>query len=87
MAGEIGHLLKEGRESRKLIDQLRARAEGLGEKLGVTQEADQSFLTILDQRHVDSADPKAKLEKIAEQYKEMETRLAALDQDDPVIGD
>ncbi|MEZ5930458.1 MAG: tetratricopeptide repeat protein [Alphaproteobacteria bacterium] len=87
MATEIGHLLKEDRESGEEIDDLRAEAEALGGRLGVTEEAVQSFLDILDERHVDSGDLKDKLEEIAGQYKEMEARLTALDQDDPVIGE
>ena len=87
MAAEIGLLLKEDRESGEEVESLRAEAKAVGKKLGVTEEAVQSFLDILDQRHVDSADLKGKLEEIAAQYQEMEERLAALNRDDPVIKD
>lgn len=85
MAAEIGRLLKEDRESEREIETLRAEAKAVGKTLGVTEDAVRSFLDILDQRHVDSGDLKAKLEEIAAQYKEMQERLALLDQDDPVI--
>ena len=85
MAAEIGRLLKEDKKSDEEIDELRAEAETLGEKLGVTEEAVQSFLTILDQKHVAPTELQEKLREIAHQYQEMQVRLEALDQDDPVI--
>ena len=86
IAAEIADLLVEDHESRMQIEKLRAEAKGLGERLGVTEEVAQSFLTILGRRHVKRADLREKLNEITRQYVRTTTQFSVLDSDDPIIG-
>ncbi|MGI9417153.1 MAG: toll/interleukin-1 receptor domain-containing protein [Geminicoccaceae bacterium] len=86
IAAEIVDLLEEDHESRMQIEKLRAETKGLGERLGVTEEAAQSFLTILGRRHVKRADLREKLNEITKHYVRTKTQFSGLRSDDPIIS-